>query len=76
MQTVKDMTVEELKELVAQVVEEKFRELLVDPDEGLSLQPEVEKRLRASLSQPLKSRRTTSAADVARRFNAAPTIFC
>jgi len=68
MQTVKDMSVEELRDLIAQVVEEKFRELLVDPDEGLSLRPEVEERLRASLSEPRKSRRTIPAAEVARRL--------
>ena len=76
MQTVKDLSVDELWELIAQVVEEKFRELLVDPDAGLSLRPEVEKRLRASLSQSPKSRNTISATDVAHRFNAEPTIFC
>lgn len=68
MQSVKDMTVQELRELIAQVVEEKVRELLADPDEGLSLRPEVEKRLRASLSESPKSRRTVPAAEVARRL--------
>jgi len=68
MQTVKDMTVRELKEIIGNVVEEKFRALLVDPDAGLSLEPEVEKRLRASLRQLRKSRRTIPAADIARRL--------
>ena len=68
MQAVKDMSPQDLKELIAEVVEEKFREMLVDPDEGLAFRPEVEKRLRASLRQPRKSRRTIPAADVARRL--------
>ena len=68
MRTVKDMTVRELKKMIGSVVEKKFRELLVDPDEGLSLEPEVEKRLRASLTLTRKSRRTVPVAEVARRF--------
>lgn len=67
--TVKNMSAQELKRLIGEVVEEKFRELLVDPDEGLSSQPEVEKRLRASLTQPRKSRRAVPAAEVARRLH-------
>ena len=68
MQTVKGMTVQDLKDLIGEVVEEKFRELLADPDEGLPLRPEVEKRLRASLNQPRKSRRTVPAAEAAGRL--------
>lgn len=68
MQTVKDMKIRDLKDLIAEVVEEKFRELLADPDVGLSLRAEVEKRLRASLSESPKSRRTIPAAEVARRL--------
>ncbi len=68
MQTVKDMTPEDLKELIAEVVEEKVRELLADPDEGLVIRPEVEKRLRSSLTQPRKLRRTVPVVEIARRF--------
>jgi len=39
MQTVKDLSVEELRTLIAEVVEEKFREILTDPDAGLALRP-------------------------------------
>ena len=34
---------------VKEIMDEKFRELLFDPDEGLELKEEIEQRLRASL---------------------------
>jgi len=52
MQTVKDLTIEEFKAVVGEVVEEKLRELLADPDAGLSLRPEIEARLREQLQNP------------------------
>ena len=51
MQTVKDLTIEEFKAVVGEVVEEKLRELLADPDAGLSLRPEVQERLRKELQE-------------------------
>ncbi|MBI4189546.1 MAG: hypothetical protein HY525_03290 [Betaproteobacteria bacterium] len=65
MQTVKDLSIDQLRSLIAEVVEEKFRELLGDPDEGLTLRPEVRERLLKSLNLPRDSRQTTPAADVA-----------
>ncbi len=47
---VADLTVEELKNLIREVVDEKFRELIFDPDYGLELREEVEERLIASLA--------------------------
>ncbi|HUY15423.1 MAG TPA: hypothetical protein VMX16_17605 [Terriglobia bacterium] len=41
MHTVKDLSTEELKALIGEVVEEKLREMLADPDAGLALRPEV-----------------------------------
>ena len=37
MPTVKDLSTEELKALIGEVVEEKLREVLADPDAGFSL---------------------------------------
>ena len=68
MQTVKDMTVQDLKDLIAEVVEEKLRELLGDPDEGLSLRPEVQEYLQRTLTESPDSRQTVSAAELARRM--------
>jgi hypothetical protein len=67
MQTVKDLSIEELKALIAEVVEEKFREILADPDVGLALRPEVRERLRADLKEPQMEGGNIPAAEVARR---------
>ena len=66
MSTVSELSIDDLKALIEEVVEEKLREMLRDPDEGLSLRPEVEERLVQSLNQPKESRRTVSAQEVAR----------
>jgi hypothetical protein len=66
MPTVNELTIDELKALIEEVVEEKLQEMLRDPDEGLSLRPEVEERLVNSLNQAKESRRTVPAQEVAR----------
>jgi len=47
---VKDLSVEQLKSLVEEAVEEKLEEMLGDPDIGLELREEVKERLRNSLN--------------------------
>jgi hypothetical protein len=69
-QTVKDLSIEELRALIADVVEETLRELVGDPDAGLELRPEVRERLLKTLSQPRKSRPTVPASEVARQMGA------
>lgn len=44
-QTVAEMSVGELRQLVGELLEEKLVELLGDPDEGLELRVEVRERL-------------------------------
>jgi len=68
MSTVSELSLEELKALIGEVVEEKLREMLGDPDEGLSLRPEVQERLINSLNQPKESRQAVSAPEVARHL--------
>jgi hypothetical protein len=68
MSTVSELSVEELKTLIGEVVENKLREMLGDPDEGLSLRPDVRERLVKTLNQPKESRQTVSAPEVARRL--------
>jgi hypothetical protein len=68
MSTVKEISIEELRALIGEVVEEKLREMVGDPDEGLALRPDVQERLVKSLNQPRESRQTVSAAEVARRL--------
>lgn len=49
---VRDMTVDQLKGLVRETIEEVFQEWLGDPDEGLELRPEIAGRLRRALDNP------------------------
>ncbi len=67
MQSVKDLSVEELKALIGEVVEEKLREILNDPDAGLALRPEIRERLLRDLQEPQGEGRNISAAELARR---------
>jgi hypothetical protein len=57
MPKVKDLTVDELKDLIEQTVEQKLLELLGDPDEVLELREEVKARLRRSLARERKGMR-------------------
>jgi hypothetical protein len=45
-----DMTPEELKALIGEVVEEKLKSLLFDPDLDYVLKEEIEARLKASMA--------------------------
>jgi hypothetical protein len=67
MPTVKDLTIGELKAIIGEVVEEKLRELLTDPDAGLALRPEVQERLTKDLQEPQQEGENIPAADLARR---------
>ncbi len=68
MSKVRELSIEELRALIGEVVEEKLRELLGDPDEGLTLRPEIQDRLAKSLDQPKESRQPVPAPEVARRL--------
>ena len=46
---INDMTTEEFKALMGEVVEEKLKALLLDPDHGYELREEIEVKLKASL---------------------------
>lgn len=47
---VKDLSVNQFKALIEEVVEEKLQEILGDPDVGFELRDEVKERLRLSLA--------------------------
>jgi hypothetical protein len=66
--TVRELSLEELEALIGEVVEEKLREMLGDPCEGLTLRPDIQERVVKSLNQPKDSRQTVSAAEVAHRL--------
>jgi hypothetical protein len=59
-----DLTTEEFKSIIREVMEEKFKEFLVDPDYGLELREEIEKRLTDSPT----SKRRISLEEVKKRF--------
>ena len=47
---VKELSVEQLKALIQEAVEEKLQEILGDPDQGLELREDIKDRLRHSLA--------------------------
>ena len=49
--TVAELTVSELRDLIADVVEEKLAELVRDPDEGLELRPEFVAELKERMAR-------------------------
>jgi hypothetical protein len=65
---VKDLTVEELKLLIQETVTETFRDLLIDPDEGKDLKPEVKQQLLNSLDRAQSGERGVSAEEVAKKL--------
>ena len=67
MHTVKDLSIGELKVLIGEVVEEKLREILGDPDAGLKLCPEIQERLQRDLEEPQEAAQNVPAAELARR---------
>jgi len=67
MQTVKDLSVDELKVLIAEVVEERVRELLAEFDMGFPLQPEFLECLLRELRRTQQEGETFPAAIAARR---------
>jgi len=64
---VKELTVEQLKDLVQEAIEEKPVELIGDPDLGLELREEVKERLRSSLAARQRGEKGIPIDEVARR---------
>ncbi|MBN3878983.1 MULTISPECIES: hypothetical protein [unclassified Nostoc] len=65
---VKDMTIEELKLLIQETVAETIQSLLVDPDEGKQIKPEVKQQLLDSLQRTQSGERGISAEEVAKNL--------
>jgi hypothetical protein len=65
---VKDMTTEELKLLIQETVTETIQTLLVDPDAGMQIKPEVEQQLLRSLERTQAGERGIPAEEVARKL--------
>ncbi len=63
-----DLTVDELKNLIREVVTQTILELLGDPDEGLELRDEIKERLRRSLAATQTGGETQPAQAVAAKL--------
>ncbi len=66
---VKDLTIEELKLLIQETVAETIQSLLIDPDEGKQLKPEVKQQLLDSLQRTQAGERGIPAEEV---FSSSP----
>lgn len=66
--TVSDLTVDELKELIREVVTQTLSGVLSDPDEGLELRPEAGNQLRRSLAAMKAEKRGASLQEVAAKL--------
>ena len=64
MQTVKDLSVDNLKAVIGEVVEEKLRQVLSDPDAGLTFRPEIRERLLNDLKEPQREGENIPAAEL------------
>lgn len=65
---VADLTVEELRSLIKEVVTQTLLDMFGDPDEGLELQENVEERLRQSIANIQAGGETIPAQDVATKL--------
>ncbi len=65
---VSDLTVDEFKTLIREVVEEVFADLITDPDKGLDLTDEIKVALRRSLKSVGEGAAVYNAEDVAARL--------
>ena len=66
---VAELTVDELKQIVQEAMEQKLSEMLGDPDEGLELREEIKARLRRSLEAERRGARGIPAQEVAAQLD-------
>lgn len=67
MMRVKDLSLEELKALIQEAVEEALLELFGDPDQGLELRQQVQERLELSLERIQRGEQGIPAEEAAKR---------
>jgi hypothetical protein len=63
--TINEITVDELREIIRDVVSQTLRELLADPDAGLELQESLRESLQSSIAEVRAGAQTTPAEAVA-----------
>jgi signal recognition particle GTPase len=64
---VKELTVEQFKNLVQEAIEEKLEEIIGDPDLGLELREDIKERLRNSLAARQRGEKGIPIEEVATR---------
>lgn len=64
---VKELTVEQFKDLVQEAIEEKLEEIIGDPDTGLELREDIKERLRNSLAARQRGEKGIPIEEVARQ---------
>ena len=69
--TVAEMTPDELKEMIGELIEVKLVEILGDPDEGLEIQESLRARLREQQERVAAGERGESLMDVAGKLGLA-----
>ena len=69
--TVAQMTKEELREMIAGLIEEKLLELIGDPDEGLTMKKSLRDRLLRQKKAVARGQRGEPIKEVARRLGLA-----
>ena len=65
--TVADLTKDELREMIGELIEEKLVKLLGDPDEGLVIRDAIEGRLQKQMKKVAAGDRGAPLEDVVRR---------
>jgi hypothetical protein len=63
-----ELTVDEFRNLVREIVRETINEMLSDPDEGLALQDGLENALRHSIGAVNEGAETYAASDAAKKL--------
>jgi hypothetical protein len=66
--SVADLTIDEFKDLIKEVVTQTILEIFGDPDEGLELRDEIQERLRRSLAATPVGGETRPAQEVAAKL--------
>jgi hypothetical protein len=73
---VAELTVDELKQIIKEAVEQKLEEMLGDPDEGLELREEIKARLRRSLEAERRGTRGIPAQEMAATVTGKRFYYC
>lgn len=66
--TLADLTIDEFKNLIKEIVTQTILEIFDDPDEGLELREEIKDRLHRALADAQTTTKTTSAQEVAAKL--------